>query len=172
MTPLAPTIGVLGAVLAVAGVIAYTLAPAQLWLVTLSEGLAETKFVDWVGQSLAPSFSGRAVTGSIILLVGAFFFLHYLFASLTAHTTALLPVFLGVAVQIPGVSPTAWALLLGYTLGLMGILTPYATGPSPIYYGSGYIPSKDFWTFGLILGLLFFGVYVAVVVPWLGWLGI
>ena len=153
---------------------------AQAWnvlawfatLVTLASGLAEVKFVDWLAQSLAPMFAGRSVTVSIALLVGAFFFIHYLFASLTAHTSALLPVFLGVAVQIPGVSPMAWALLLSYTLGLMGILTPYTTGPSPIYYGSGYIPGKDFWILGLILGVLFFAVYITIGVPWLRWLGI
>ena len=141
-------------------------------LVTLASGLAEVKFLDWLAQSLAPSLVGRSATVSIVLVVGAFFFLHYLFASITAHTSALFLVFLGVAVQIPGVSPAAWALLLSYTLGLMGILTPYATGPSPIYYGSGYIPGKDFWTLGLILGVLFFGVYILIGVPWLAWLGI
>jgi L-tartrate/succinate antiporter len=139
-------------------------------LVTLSGGLAETKFVDWVGQSLAPSFSGRTVTGSIILLVGAFFFLHYLFAGMTAHVSALLPVFLGVAVLIPGVSPLGWALLLCQSLGLMGVLTAYATAPNAIYYGSGYIKGKDFWVLGLILGVTFFVLYLLIGVPWLAYL--
>ena len=49
----------------------------------------------------------------------------------------------------------------------MGILTPFATGPSPIYFGSGYIASKDFWTYGLILGVIFFGVFLVVGVPWI-----
>ena len=136
-------------------------------LVTLASGLAETKFVDWVAQSLSPMVSGRGVITAMVLLVGAFFFLHYLFASVTAHTTALLPVFLVIAAKIPGASPVTWALLLAYPLGLMGILTPYGTGPSPIYYGCGYINGKDFWIFGLILGLLFFVVYGAIGVPWL-----
>lgn len=153
---------------------------AQAWnvlvwfatLVTLASGLVETRFVDWVARSLAPTFAGLSLVAAVVLLVGAFFFLHYLFATITAHTTALVPVFLGVAVTIPGVSPTAWALLLGYSLGLMGILTPYATGPSPIYYGSGYIRGRDFWIFGLLLGLIFFLVSVGIVVPWLAFLKI
>ena len=140
-------------------------------LVTLAGGLAETKFVDWVGQSIAPTISSVSVTAAIVLLVGAFFFLHYLFASTSAHTSALLPVFLAVASQIPGLSPTAGALLLAYPLGLIGILTPYGIGPSPIYYGGGYIPGRDFWIFGLILGLIFFLVYIAIAIPWLAFLG-
>ena len=141
-------------------------------LVAMASGLADVKFVDWIAKSLASAFSGLGATAAIVLLVGAFFFLHYLFASITAHTSALLPVFLGVAVKIPGVSHVALALLLAYTLGLMGIISPYATGPSPIYYGGGYIKGRDFWIFGLILGLIFFVVYVAIAVPWLAFLKI
>jgi di/tricarboxylate transporter len=37
----------------------------------------------------------------------------------------------------------------------MGIITPYATGPAPIYFGSGYILRKDFWTLGLVFGAIF-----------------
>ena len=141
-------------------------------LVTLAGGLAETRFVNWVGKALAPSFAGRSASVSILLLVGAFFFLHYLFAGMTAHVSALLPVFLGVAVTVEGVSPLAWALLLCQSLGMMGILTAYATVPAAIFYGSGYIPGRDFWKFGFVLGVIFFAVYVAIGVPWLAYLGI
>jgi L-tartrate/succinate antiporter len=141
-------------------------------LVTLANGLAETKFVDWVAQSLAPSFSSRTASVSIVLMAGAFFFLHYFFASITAHVSALLPVFLGVALKIPSVSPMAWALLLCYTIGLMGILTPYGAGPSPIYYRCGYLQGRDFWILGLILGVVFFVVYILIGVPWMEFLKI
>jgi L-tartrate/succinate antiporter len=140
-------------------------------LVTLASGLAQVKFVDWLGKSLAPVLQGLPTITAVVLLVGAFFFLHYLFASLTAHTTALLPVFLAVALTIPGLSPKAWTLALGYTLGIMGILTPYATGPSPIYFGSGYISSRDFWIFGAVLGVVFIGTFLLIGVPWLMFLG-
>jgi L-tartrate/succinate antiporter len=135
-------------------------------LVTMADGLAKVKFVDWIAGSVAPSMKGLPTIYAIILLVSVFWFIHYLFASTTAHATALLPVFLTVAIQVPGLTPTAWALLLGYTLGLMGIISPYATGPSPIYYGSGYIKGKDFWIYGMILGVLFFLVYILIGVPW------
>lgn len=139
-------------------------------LVSMASGLVDTKFVDWMAKAIASTFSGLGVISAIILVVGAFYFLHYLFASITAHTSALLPVFLGVAVKIPGVSRVAMALLLCYTLGLIGILTPYATGPSPIYYGGGYIKRRDFWIYGLILGVIFFVVYLAILIPWLSYI--
>ena len=109
---------------------------------------------------------------AIVALVGVFFFLHYLFASITAHAATLFPVFLGVAASIPGLSQASWALLLGYSLGLMGILTPYGGGHLAIYYGSGYIKGRDFWWLGLIVGVLYFVVYIAIIVPWLSFLNI
>jgi L-tartrate/succinate antiporter len=90
-----------------------------------------------------------------------------MFASLTAHTTALLPVFLATAITVPNMPIKTLALLLCGTLGLMGILTPYATGPSPIYYGSGYISRKEYWLLGAGFGVLFIVVYLAVGYPYL-----
>jgi L-tartrate/succinate antiporter len=153
---------------------------AQAWnvlvwfatLVTLAAGLAETRFLDWIARSIAPTLAGLSVYATIVTLVGAFFFLHYFFASLTAHAAALFPVFLGIAIKIPGVSPVGWALLLGYSIGLMGILTSYASGQVAIYYGSGYIKRRDFWVLGFIMSVVFFLVYVAIIVPWLAYLQI
>jgi L-tartrate/succinate antiporter len=145
-----------------------------IWLATLvnlANGLAEVGFVKWLAEALAPTFAGHGVALSMTLLVTSFFFLHYLFAGVTSHVSALLPVFLAVAVQLPGATPLGWAMLLCLPLGLMGILTPYGTGPSPVYYSSGYIPGKDFWRLGFILGVLYFVAYVSIGVPWLRFLG-
>ncbi|MEM4824751.1 MAG: anion permease [Desulfurococcaceae archaeon] len=68
---------------------------------------------------------------------------------------------------IPGISPQIAAYSLAYTLGLMGVISPYATGPAPVYYGSGYIRGRDFWKLGLIFGLIFYIVYIAIGLPWL-----
>lgn len=140
-------------------------------LVTLASGLAETKFTAWIGDALAPLFSGLGYYPSIVAVVGTFFVLHYCFASVTAHTTTLLPVFLAIGVKLPGPSPVSWALLLGYTLGLMGVLTSYGAGQNVIYYGSGFVSRRDFWTLGMIMGALFLAVYLVMIVPWLAWLG-
>jgi len=140
-------------------------------LVTLAGGLAETGFVAWLARSIAPALTGLSVYASIVALVGVFYVLHYFFASITAHTATLLPVFLAIAVTIPGVSPMKWALLLAYSLGLMGILTPYGGGHQAIYYGSGFVKGRDFWVLGLVLGVVYFVAYIGIVVPWLDYLG-
>jgi L-tartrate/succinate antiporter len=140
-------------------------------LVTLAGGLADTGFVSWLAKATAPTFTGLSIGVAVVAIVGTFFVLHYFFASITAHTATLLPVFLAVAVTIPEISPTRWALLLGYPLGLMGVLTFYASGQSVIYYASGYISRRDFWVLGSVMGLIFIGVYLATIMPWLAYLG-
>jgi L-tartrate/succinate antiporter len=136
-------------------------------LVALADGLARVGFVKWFAETIGAQMTGVSPTVAMIGLVAVFFFTHYLFASITAHATAMLPVVLAVGLGIPGMDMRMFAMLLALTLGIMGILTPYATGPSPVYYGSGYIPSKDFWRLGAVFGVIFFAALLLIGVPWL-----
>jgi len=136
-------------------------------LVAMAGGLANVGFLSWFAKTAAASMSGFSVGGLIIGFVLLFYFVHYMFASLTAHTTALLPVVLVTAAAVPDMPMKTLALLLCGTLGLMGILTPYATGPSPIYYGCGYISRKEYWVLGSVFGAIFIAVYLAVGYPYL-----
>jgi L-tartrate/succinate antiporter len=95
-----------------------------------------------------------------------FFFSHYMFASVTAHTTAMLPVMLAAGSTIPGIPMLPYALLLCASLGIMGVVSPYGSGFSPVFYSSGYLPAHDFWRLGGIFGAIFFGVLLVVGVPW------
>ena len=136
-------------------------------LVALADGLNKVGFVKWFADSVAAQMSGFSPTTAMIVLVLVFYFTHYLFASVTAHVTALLPVMLAVGSTIAGIDMSLFALLLCLTLGIMGVLTPYATGPSPVYYGSGYLPSKDYWRLGAIFGVLYIAVLLVFGLPWL-----
>jgi L-tartrate/succinate antiporter len=108
---------------------------------------------------------GVSPTVAMVLLVTVFFFSHYLFASGVAHVTAMLPVMLAVGAAVPGIPVQILALMLVLSLGIMGIITPYGTGPSPIFFGSGYLPAKDYWRLGGIFGLLYFITFMAVAMP-------
>jgi L-tartrate/succinate antiporter len=138
-------------------------------LVTLADGLRLVGFIKWFATITAGMMKGVPIIWMVVLFVAIFFLVHYMFASLTAHTTALLPVFLATAMVVPGMPIKLLAMLLCFTLGLMGILTPYATGPSPIYYGSGFISRKEFWTLGFIFGLIFLVVFLIIGIPYLRW---
>jgi len=136
-------------------------------LVALADGLNKVGFVTWFAKSMAALLTGMSPIVVMVVLVVIFFIIHYMFASLTAHTTAILPVMLAVGAAIPGLPIKTFALLLCYSLGIMGVITPYATGPGPVYYGSGYISRKDFWVLGLVFGMIFLMALIGIGVPYL-----
>jgi L-tartrate/succinate antiporter len=138
-----------------------------LWfatLVSLADGLSRVGFTGYIAKALASSLKGVELTTALIVMIATFYWLHYLFASLTAHTTALYPIFRKTLIQL-GIPPALAAYSLAYTLGLMGIISPYATGPAPVYYGSGYIKGSDYWKLGLIFGIIYFIAYLALGLP-------
>ena len=136
-------------------------------LIVLADGLAKVGVVDWFGRGASAMLAGHSPYAVTAALVGLFFALHYIVAGLAAHTTALLPVVLAAGASIPGVPIRGFAMLLVFSLGLMGVLTPYACGPSPVYYESGYLPRGDFWRLGLIFGGIFLAALLGIGVPYL-----
>jgi L-tartrate/succinate antiporter len=104
-------------------------------------------------------------------LVIFFFVVHYAFASLTAHTTAVLPALLAAGAAFPTMPMRSFVMLLAYSIGLMGVISPYATGPAPVYYGSGFITPREFWRLGFLFGLLFLATLLVVGLPYLLWVG-
>ncbi|WP_024955828.1 DASS family sodium-coupled anion symporter [Sulfurospirillum arcachonense] len=130
-------------------------------LVAMAGGLKKVGFLKWAAGLISEGLVGMEPVTIVILLVVLFFVFHYFFASVTAHTVALLPLFLGVAANlIPADMMQPLAMLLVGSLGLMGILTPYATGPSPIWYGAGYISQATWWKLGFIFGAIYLGALV------------
>jgi anion transporter len=136
-------------------------------LLTLASGLNEIGFIKWFATDVAKHLGGYSGTASTIMLLTLFFWIHYGFSSITSHTAAVLPVVLAVGKGIEGVDMEVLTRLCLYSLGLMGVISPFATGPAPMYYGSGYIGRTDFWKFGLVFGLVFYAGLIGIVYPWL-----
>ncbi len=139
-------------------------------LATLAEGLSRVGVIEWIGRGASALLSGHSPMFVMTMLVALFFVLHYMFASLAAHTMALLPVVLAAGVSVPGMPVRTFAMLLLFSLGMMGVLTPYATGPAPVYFASGYVSRRAFWALGLIFGLIFLGALLVIGVPYLGFM--
>jgi len=133
-------------------------------LVALAAGLARVGFVAWVARNATAPLAGLPPLGAALLLLSLFFAVHYLFASITAHVAAVLPVVLATGAAIPGIDAARFAALLCYSLGLMGVISPYATGPAPVYYGSGFLSRRQFWGLGLAFGIVFLMALLALAV--------
>jgi len=105
-------------------------------LVGLAGQLTKLGIVSWISSSVAKilrsfSLSWPAAFG---VLQASFFFIHYIFASQTAHVGALYSAFLAMhlAADVPAVMST---LALAYNANLFGSLTHYSSGQSAVYFG-------------------------------------
>ncbi len=136
-------------------------------LLTMADGLNRVGVVTWAASAVTRPLVGVPPLVAMILLVSSFFVAHYLFASLTAHTIVVLPAVLSAGALVPGMPVKVLTLLLVYAIGLMGVITPYATGPAPVYFGSGFIPRRHFWVLGFVFGLINLVTLLGIGIPYL-----
>jgi citrate:succinate antiporter/L-tartrate/succinate antiporter len=134
-------------------------------LVALADGLNKVGFVAWAAKIVSSHLTGISPIMVMVILVAFFFFIHYMFASLAAHTAAVLPVVLASGMAVPGMPVKAFAMMLCFSLGIMGVITPYATGPAPVFYAGGFISRKAFWGLGLVFGVIFLAALLLIGIP-------
>jgi len=72
-------------------------------LVAMADGLNSIGFLKWFADRAVASVTHIPPVAIMVSVVAVFFFVHYLFASSTAHTEAVLPVFLAAMVAVPSV---------------------------------------------------------------------
>ena len=128
-------------------------------LISLASALTKHGVIAWFAKLIAGSLVGIPWTVALTILLLAYMYSHYAFASLSAHVTAMYAAFLAVAVGA-GAPPFLAAMSLGVISALFGGLTHYATGPAPIYFGSGYIPQGTWWKLGFVLSLVNLIVFI------------
>ncbi|MCS2163552.1 anion permease [Scandinavium sp. H11S7] len=131
-------------------------------LVVMANGLTRSGFIKWFADTMSTHLEGFSPNATVVVLVLVFYFAHYLFASLSAHTATMLPVILAIGKGIPGIPMEHLCILLVLSIGIMGCLTPYATGPGVIIYGCGYVKSKDYWRLGAIFGVIYIALLLLV----------
>lgn len=140
-------------------------------LVLMADQLNQLGFIPWLSQLIAHSLHGLSWPIVIVLLILFFFYSHYLFASATAHVSAMYAALLGVAVAA-GAPPLFSALILGFFGNLLASTTHYSSGPAPILYGSGYITQKRWWTMNILLGFVYFIIWIGLGSLWMKLIGI
>ena len=127
-------------------------------------------FIPWLSQTIGNSLHGMNWFVVLVILVLAYFYSHYFFASSTAHVSAMYAAFLAVALAAH-VPPMLAALMLGFFGNLMAATTHYSSGPAPILFGSGYVKQSDWWRLNFILGLIYIVIWVGVGSLWMKLLG-
>jgi DASS family divalent anion:Na+ symporter len=139
-------------------------------LVCMAEALGETGLTRRFAEATAGLVGGLPAWASVALLLLAYFYAHYGFASITAHASAMLAPFLAVMIALGAPGPMA-ALLLAYCSNLCACLTHYGTTPGPILFGAGYVSQGTWWRLGLLVSIPTLVIWVGVGLLWWKWLG-
>lgn len=140
-------------------------------LVTMAAFLNTYGVIGWFGASVEGVIGGMGWPVALSILVLAYLYIHYFFASNTAHVTALFPIFL-VAALATGAPPMLAAFLLAFSSNIMGGLTQYSTGPAPVFFGSGYNSLGKWWQFGFVGSVVNVALFGVVGALWMGLIGI
>lgn len=136
-------------------------------LVGMATQLTNLGVVPWLSGRVAEFLKSLSVSklGAFAILQLAYFFIHYLFASQTAHVGALYSAFLGMhlASNLP---KQLSALALGYITNLFGALTHYSSGQAVVYYGGGYVKLHDVFKLGICMALVNLVIWGATAAFW------
>lgn len=141
-------------------------------LVMMASFLKKLGLIKWLSAVIETNIVslGLGWELSVLILVVIYLYAHYFFASTTAQITAMFAAFYGAGLAL-GAPPLAYALLLGATSSIMMTLTHYATGTSPIIFGSGYASLKEWWKMGFIMSVVNLTVWILVGGLWWKLLG-
>jgi len=140
-------------------------------LVMMASALGETNLPTLFAENIASITFGWSWTTALAILALVYFYSHYGFASITAHVTAMFIPFLAVTVGV-GAPAGLTVLLLTFFSNLSAGLTHYGTTPAPVYFGTGYVKQRTWWTIGFIASVLNILIWSTVGVIWwkiLGW---
>ncbi|MFC6253730.1 anion permease [Secundilactobacillus hailunensis] len=139
-------------------------------LVMMATQLNTLGFIPWLSKTIGSSLHGMNWILVMIILIAAYFYSHYLFASATAHVSAMYSAFLAVAIAA-GVPTMLAALMLGFFGNLLGSTTHYSNGPAPILYGSGYVTQGEWWKMNALMGVVYLIIWIGAGSLWMKVIG-
>jgi DASS family divalent anion:Na+ symporter len=121
--------------------------------------------VTWFGEAFGTTLEGRSTATILVLVTAISFYVHYFFASATAHISALFPMSLALLIAA-GVSPLAAAVSLGALSSVTGCLTQYAIGSGPVMFGTGYVTQGELWKAGFLMSVGYLAVWLLIGPLW------
>jgi divalent anion:Na+ symporter, DASS family len=140
-------------------------------LVMMATYLNSLGLIGWFSDKMSGTVGGLAWQPAFIVLTLVYFFSHYLFASNTAHVSAMYAAFLATAIVL-GTPVMLAALVFGFLSSLFGGLTHYATGPAPVLFGAGYVPLGTWWRMGAVIGVVNLAIWMGVGGVWMWLIGV
>ena len=141
---------------------------ALIWfapLVMMSDAMNDIGVIKILSGKLFGLMVGWAWPMVLLALVISYCYVHYSFASMTAHVTALYPGFLAAALA-GGVPPMLAALPLAYFSNLNAAMTHYGTGSAPVFFNAGYVSQGEWWKLGFLISVINLVIWMGVGPVW------
>lgn len=141
-------------------------------LVMMATFLNKLGLIKWFSDLMGQQIQGMGLSWVVgcALLAVVYIYSHYMFASGTAHVTAMLGAFYAVGLHL-GVPPMLFALVLAASTGIMMSLTHYASGSSPVIYNSGYTTMGEWWIAGFVMSAVEILIFCTIGITWWKMLG-
>ncbi|MEN0057275.1 MAG: anion permease [Bdellovibrio sp.] len=136
-------------------------------LVMMATFLNKLGLVAWFSTEIQNSIShlGLDWFSAAAILTLIYVYVHYFFASNTAHISALFASFFGVGVAL-GAPPLMFGLFLGFCSSLCASLTHYGTGSAPVLFGAGYVTMGEWWRWGFVVSVLNLIIWLGASAAW------
>ena len=141
-------------------------------LVMMATFLNKLGLIKWFSDMMGQQIQGIGLSWVVgcALLAVVYIYSHYMFASGTAHVTAMLGAFYAVGLHL-GAPPMLFALILAASTGIMMSLTHYASGSSPVIYNSGYTTMGEWWIAGFVMSVVEILIFCTIGLLWWKTLG-
>lgn len=141
-------------------------------LIMMASYLNKLGLVGWFSSNIESMIDviGVGWIGAVVILTLVYLYIHYFFASTTAHITALFAAFYAVGLSL-GAPPMLYALILAAAGNIMMTLTHYATGTAPVIFNSGYVTLGEWWIIGAIMSVVNLVVWIGAGLIWWKLLG-
>lgn len=140
-------------------------------VLSLAEHLDKFGMMKWLGGHVQTNVVGFHWITALFIMIGFYYYIHYFFASMTAHVSAFFATFL-VVMTGAGVNPKLAALCMAFASSLSAGLTHYGTGSAGAFFGSRFVTVKEWWRNGFILSLLHIMIWGTIGMAWWRFLGI
>ena len=122
-------------------------------IMLMSQKLMTLGFFPWFSKTLGSALHGMNWIVVLVILFLAYFYLHYLFPSVSTQISALYAGFLSIAIGA-GVPPVMAALMLALDGSLYLSTSSYSAGPAALLSSTGYVSNKDWWKLSAIIGVI------------------
>lgn len=140
-------------------------------LVMMASFLNSLGLIPWFSDSVGGMVGGIPWLPAFLILSIVYFYSHYMFASNTAHVSAMYAAFLGISLAV-GTPPVLAALVLAFFSNLFSSMTHYGTGPAPVLFSAGYVDLPTWWRIGFLISLVNIIVWLGVGGLWWKIIGI